>query len=584
MARAGASSIAQASSTDKSDGDPKTVSVTRIRAAAWAVALLLGFTQAWRSRHAMNPDGVSYLDIADAYIAADWSAAINEYWSPLYSWILGAATLLTRPSPYWESTVVHLVNFGIYALCLGSFELLITRLIRALRHDGTPGGDRSSGGTDEWAWRLLGYSLFLWSALALISVTAVTPDMCVAALTYLACAILLGPNDRVTGWWPSFALGLTLGLAYLAKAAMLPLAFVFIASTFVAWRMPWRVSLRRVGLAAAGFALLAAPFVVAMSKAKGRPTWGAVARIAYAWCIDGAVPSIHCDAEAGERGTVIHATRQISDVPAIYEFASPIAGSYPPWYDPSYWYDGVRSRLAPSRLLSRLLVHSLEYLRFLAPVVTAFAILWWASGKFAVRHGAWRQFATLTLPAAAALVMYGAVYIQPRYVGPFLVLLSLGAFASVRLNLGSGAPVLRGAAVGLATVLMTPLVVSLSLNAIVLVARQDTAGRSAHKQWRVAEALQRAGVRTHDSVAAMGGELAPYWARLARVKVVAEIPAADDANGFWASDSGARARVTDVLAAAGAKAIVAKSLPTWARSDAWLALNGTGYYVLVLRR
>ena len=34
----------------------------------------------------MISDGVSYLDIGDAYFRGDWKAAVNAYWSPVYSW------------------------------------------------------------------------------------------------------------------------------------------------------------------------------------------------------------------------------------------------------------------------------------------------------------------------------------------------------------------------------------------------------------------------------------------------------------------------------------------------------------------
>src|SRR6185369_13250535 len=47
------------------------------------VAAVLGALQAWDRRYAMNPDGISYLDVADAYLRGDWAVAVNGYWSPL---------------------------------------------------------------------------------------------------------------------------------------------------------------------------------------------------------------------------------------------------------------------------------------------------------------------------------------------------------------------------------------------------------------------------------------------------------------------------------------------------------------------
>ena len=561
---------------------PRTVAGA-VRIAGWALALTLGFIQTWRSRHAMNPDGISYLDIADAYLAGDWAAAINAYWSPLYSWVLAAATLVARPSAYSEFTMVHLVTFGIYALSLCAFELLLTEVIRVRRDRGMDVARQTAVPNEEWAWRSIGYALFIWSGLSMINLTIVTPDTLVAALMYLSAALLLRLRDPDASNWLPVTLGLILGLGYLAKAAMMPLAFVFIGVAFVAWRIPRRLAVRRAILTLIGFAAVAAPYVVVLSDAKGKPTWGEVATLVYAWFVDDVALASHWQGDPPGRGTPVHPTRQLSETPAVYEFASPVAGSYPPWYDPSYWYEGIRPRLRPVRMLSRLSVYSLEYLRLMAPIVAVFGVLWWVSGRSEAGASSVRDFALVTVPAAAALLMYGVVFMEPRYVGPFLVLLSLGALAGLRTPVVGRSPsLLGGAAVGLSVVLVAPLAVALLLNAVVLVTRPELGGRSAHVQWQVAEALGAAGVRAGDAVAAMGDALPSYWARLARVKVVVEIRELDDANLFWASDSTGRARVVQLFARAGARVAVAKPLPAWARLGAWRPLGTTGYYVLDL--
>src|SRR5262245_31889130 len=101
-----------------------------MRVTCWVVALVLGAAQAWVTRFTMNPDGVSYLDIGDAYWRGDWHNAINAYWSPLYSWILGLLLKALRPSSYWEYPLVHLVNFLIYVAALACFEFFLGTFIR----------------------------------------------------------------------------------------------------------------------------------------------------------------------------------------------------------------------------------------------------------------------------------------------------------------------------------------------------------------------------------------------------------------------------------------------------------------------
>ncbi|HEY0083839.1 MAG TPA: hypothetical protein VGB61_13680, partial [Pyrinomonadaceae bacterium] len=56
----------------------------RLERLCWLVAAALGLLQAWGRRHDsgdgvayMGADGISYLDIGDAYWRGDWAAATN---------------------------------------------------------------------------------------------------------------------------------------------------------------------------------------------------------------------------------------------------------------------------------------------------------------------------------------------------------------------------------------------------------------------------------------------------------------------------------------------------------------------------
>jgi hypothetical protein len=104
----------------------------------------------------MNPDGIAYLDMADAYFRGDWTTAINAYWSPLYSWILGVAMHLGKPSMHWEFPLVHVVNFFMYLAALGSFEFFWTQLMHYRRNNDSGDGSVT---LPEWALLALGYTL-----------------------------------------------------------------------------------------------------------------------------------------------------------------------------------------------------------------------------------------------------------------------------------------------------------------------------------------------------------------------------------------------------------------------------------------
>jgi hypothetical protein len=43
--------------------------------------VLLGLVHSWMSRYAMNPDGMSYLDLGDSFFQRDWAHAVNAWWS-----------------------------------------------------------------------------------------------------------------------------------------------------------------------------------------------------------------------------------------------------------------------------------------------------------------------------------------------------------------------------------------------------------------------------------------------------------------------------------------------------------------------
>ena len=62
----------------------------------------------------MNPDGISYIEMAREFAAGDSSALVNGYWSPLYPFAVGLALRVTDPGPAWEAGVAHLVNLLIY--------------------------------------------------------------------------------------------------------------------------------------------------------------------------------------------------------------------------------------------------------------------------------------------------------------------------------------------------------------------------------------------------------------------------------------------------------------------------------------
>lgn len=80
--------------TNQSDLDPAAAGVLlpsalerkktkRLLTALWLASILIAALHCWVDRHSINPDGVTYMDISDAYRAGHWTAALNIIGLPL---------------------------------------------------------------------------------------------------------------------------------------------------------------------------------------------------------------------------------------------------------------------------------------------------------------------------------------------------------------------------------------------------------------------------------------------------------------------------------------------------------------------
>jgi len=557
----------------------------------WLVAITLGLVHAWAGRYEMDTDGISYLDMGDAYLRGDWQMAVNAYWSPLYSWLLGAAMRFIKPSPYWEFPVAQLINFLIYVGALFCFTFFVRELIgyQQAREEGVGDGGRKS--LPAWAWLVLGYSLFIWSSLELITISRVTPDMCVAACVYLAAGILLRIG-RGAGSWATFALlGVVLGVGYLAKAAMFPLAFVFLAaSLFAAGNV--RRAAARVLVALSCFMLVAGPFIIALSVAKGRVTFGDSGRLNYAWYVS-KITYRHWRGGPVGSGTPQHATRKVMESPAVYEFGSPIRGTYPLWYDPSYWNEGMAPRFDLRRHLENMVWRPNLYANIFFSLhgslaLGLFVLLYMSRrGKLLVKDVAASWL--LLVPTLAAFAMYMQVYVETRFIGAFVVLLFTGLYSIVRLLESEGSHRLVRC-VMIIIVVMFILVVGLSSARMAYAAVRDGIrgeGATAHEQWQVAEGLKRMGVRPGDKVASVKYSNIgnAKWARLARVQIVAEMYSdayRTDEDDFWMANEAVKAQIIQSFAKAGADIIVANAVPSGISTAGWQRIGDTGYYVYFL--
>lgn len=528
-------------------------------APVWIVAaLVLGTLQAVAFRTSMNPDGIAYLDMGDAYVRGDWATAIRSHWSPLYAWLLGVALRVVQPAPAAEFALVHLVNLLIFVLATGAFGLLMREVVRA------------ASGVPAWATISVGWATFLWCTLQYTPLGLVTPDLLVLALVCAVCAVIL--RTRHTARRRDGALvGVLLGLAYLAKTPMLPLAAAFVCVAVLASECPSGRTDYFVS-AAGGLAVVAAPFVLALSIVNGRPTAGDSAILNYLWRIDG-LPVVHWLGGPDGIGQPLHHSVARLERPPIFSFDSPFGVTYSPWFAPEYWFDGARPVFDMQAQLRALGDAAIVYGRLLSELRVPLAVL---VALLVVQRGARgpvRTAAVLLVPAGAAFALYAPVLVEERYVAPFAVLTVLGVSMLIRIR-GAGVLVMAAAVVLAVQVVSTVPEYAGSAVSDIRHARLV----EPDEQALVASALQGvAGLSAGDAVVAGNRGFNAYWARLARLRIVAEV-AGYDGTAILTSDPDALGTAQPVLLAQPARAIVAYGWPPLTDDPAWLPIEGTAYF------
>src|SRR5215471_14373243 len=87
-----------------------------------ALSLVCAAIVTWNARYGMNPDGLSYIDIASETFRAGPSALVNASWSPGYPALIAVMLGLTHPSAEWEIPAVHFLNFVFFLFALWAFR------------------------------------------------------------------------------------------------------------------------------------------------------------------------------------------------------------------------------------------------------------------------------------------------------------------------------------------------------------------------------------------------------------------------------------------------------------------------------
>ncbi len=206
-----------------------------------------------------------------------------------------------------------------------------------------------------------------------------------------------------------------------------------------------------------------------------------------------------CRTGTGEGGFGTPIRRHASTLPpsgSRDEFGTPIAGTYPPWYDGAYWSEGAIT-------LNFLCLAKHTNCEALWAIISAYIsaerdallvgllILVFLNGWRNYLHSLTR-FWPIFSPALALFVLYALVYVETRYIGAAVVVAWLCLFAAL--------PNVVPRRVADCVVL----VVALSLLVTIFTgAAHDLTTRPVYTQWRIASDLRDAGVQSGESVAVL---------------------------------------------------------------------------------
>lgn len=536
---------------------------------AWvALAVGVGLIDVWGCRYSLNPDGISYVDLARHAIASGPSGLVNGYWSPGYPALIAPVLRLMRHGWITAIPVLHLLNLAVYIVSLLVF-------LNLMRSGQSPEPDVNASQRGATA---LGVAVFVVIAIQCIGLGLLTPDFGVMLLVLLTVRCCWQLERSAHSWRAAIGLGLVLGLGYWMKAILLPLNALLLLGLFT---LPPRTNRARakVSLAAVIFALSVLPLIVLVSGKVGHLTMGEVGRLNYAWEVDGVTPFVGWVGDSTATfGSPVHPPRILQAEPQTLEFAAPIQATYALWFDPAYWYAGIRPRVDLAgqwRVLKQGLYDLVSMLHVEWAVVAGLLALWLASARRPDRSDRSHVSVVIALWSIAAAVGYALIHVEPRYLAGFVA----AGVVVVWQGIAQRAPrrTMR---------LVMPAVLVALLLSLVRNLQQNTGGfEPAYRPDYLTEAeqLHRLGVARGDRVAMVGDAFEEYAAFGAETPITAQVM---DSIGFWQLPAVARSALQDRLAAAGVKALLANNVAPEMRAEGWRILgrpDSSNLGVFVLR-
>jgi hypothetical protein len=577
------------------------------------LAALATFGYALYDGYQIDGDAVAYMDIGDLMRGHQWAGIINGYWNPLYPAALAIGNILFHPTRFTELHAYYMVNFGIFLLEMLAVVAFTDALInlRELRETSTAAGNPLPFLLDRYTLRYLGIAILVISSQRELSMGKVRPDALLLAFLLFALAALL--KHLATSYLRYAALmGIALGLAYLSKSFAFVFTFLCILA-LIAFRFFWqRQSIARITAAAVlvfiCFSIVAGPYIAALSHQRGRFDFGDSGNLNYVWFVAG-TEKMHLQqnqtALFGAADVHLkHPEKQLLDNPPTFSYKQLPYGTYPDWFDTSFFNERIKAHMNPRLQIIVLGQCFMRILRYMCNHPEAYALLMVLLLLGARLYPAWRPTANAFwlvpfLLGIATLCIYGIVNVEDRYLSAAFLALLLPLFAAMRVAPTPENPAVQSiatrTAASAAIVLLALLAVGESARIVGelrrhLVFAQSPTGWYDHDIFPAAHALNTLGVGPGDTVACIGTIACTYdiyWARLAGVRILTEIYEPNPPLYPYLAAMPNREQAYDIARREGAKVLVGYFDPglmtgTNPVSAGWRELGQTHFYALPL--
>lgn len=366
---------------------------------------------AWLAGIALNPDGVSYLDLAGAVSAGDWSALVQGYWSPLYPVLIGLVSPLAGQDPAAMVVLAHAINGAAAIAAIGllwwwSRKIQRPRFSRAL------------------------FATFLLISAGLPRIEAVTPDvLLLALLTWVGYELLAQRGRR----W--LLLGILLGVAFLIKTSTWP--WLLLAALLRLWGAIDSKARRDVLLSSTACAAVMLLWIIPLSSKTGHFTLGSAGRLNRCWYIDACdsrTPDTHLGKHSAYQSLGSDSTHRITWA----EFPG-TRWTYAPWSDPTAWEAGIISKTSSPPSTVQLISYWGRQARnsfglWLSPVLLGVLLPWsvlsWGPDS---KQRLWenRPAITTALLGLAGVFQFILIHSEPRLIAPFGLLFALAVLQGV---------------------------------------------------------------------------------------------------------------------------------------------------------